>query len=126
LQGIVISWARKKKLRVLAAGHAVVCKASGAVMFVDFVFECTGQDDCMIHRKKCSSSTSVHRCFLASVYYAKTAKHHTSLHRYAKKYMQKVQKICNMDMDFSPTVLAICIHGNGSQRARVRVRDVGM
>jgi hypothetical protein len=95
-------------MRVVAAGHAVVCKDTRAIMFVDFVFE---------HWRG-----SRRQCYLASVYQAR-CRGGPALH-YARSYMRAVQRICNRDMNFFPKVLAMCVYGGGA--ARVYARDVGL
>jgi hypothetical protein len=100
------AWAKRRNLRVIAVGHAVACKHTGNIMFVDFVFECA--------RTKQS--------YLACIYEEGKRRRGGPLLKYAIGYMQGVQKICNRDMNFYPRVLAMCVYGRGT----IYARDVGL
>ncbi len=107
MQEIAVAWARRRRMRVAATGHVIVCKRTGAVMFVDFVLE----------------GIRNRQCFLASVYYSQSRG--GPLLQYAREYMQKVQSICRRHMNFDPAVLALCVYGKSGQNARVYATDVG-
>lgn len=61
------------------------------------------------------------RCYIASIYYSPSGRG-GQLMQYASNYMRMVQKICNRDMNFFPTALAMCVYGD---KMRVYARDVG-
>lgn len=107
-----MSWASKRRLRVASRGHAVVCRRSHALLMVDFVFEESR------HRRG-----RRRRSFLAAVYFSARRSSGGPLGRYAARYMQMVQRVCNRDMDFFPTVLAMCVY---SRASKVYARDVGI
>jgi hypothetical protein len=102
-------WAERKRLRVVAAGHAIVCKKTGTIWFVDFVFEDPRKG----------------LCFLASIY--QTTSRGGPMLAYARTYMRDLQRVCNRDMNFFPRVVAMCVYGNrtGTGLCRVYARDVG-
>ncbi len=133
IQDLASSWARKRRLRVAAVGHGLICKETRSILVVDFVFER------QVKRKK-RVETSVqyalrsrkqgiqakNQCFLASVYYAPT-RSACQGRSYAEKYMKMVQRVCTRDMDFHPTVMVMCIvcgQGEGDG-AKVYAKDVG-
>ncbi len=98
---------------MLAEGHAVVCKDTGAIMFVDFVFEDTRRG----------------QCYLACIYEA--ACRGGPVLEYARSYMRNMQRVCNQDMSFFPRVLAMCVYekrgsDSDNNRAKIYARDVGI
>ena len=86
----------------------MICKQTSSVLFVDFVFE--------------ERNRRTGRSFLASVYFS-ASRGGGPLAKYAAKYMRTVQRVCNRDMNFFPTVLAMCVY---SSERKVYARDVGL
>lgn len=112
---------------------AVLCKETGAVLAIDFVFE---DDDTSRRWRRCRSDARVcprknQRCYLATVYYSPSGRG-GRLMQYATDYMRLVQRVCNRDMGFFPTVLAMCVYSGRSGSAsangakRIYAKDVGV
>ena len=121
MQEVAVAWARRRGLRVARAGHVVICKRTGGIMFVDFVLEHRGRCGCIMGGKK-------RACYLASVYYSRSRG--GAQLAYAKEYMRKVQRVCNQDMGFYPGVLAMCVYNGrvreSAEAMRVYAADVGV
>ena len=121
-----MDWAGKRKLRVASRGHGIVCRHSNAVLMVDFVFEE------LKGTKQMRRGQVNRRCYLASVYSssaeASGRRGGGLVGRYAARYMQAVQRVCNRDMNFFPTVLAMRVYkGRSSGEAcSVYARNVGI
>ena len=99
-------------MQLASRGRAVVCRESGGVLAVDFVME----------PLDCSTAGDPRaQCCLLSVHCSQ--RRGGALSRYARKYMQRVQQICNRDMNFFPRVLSMCIYAGG---CKMYVRDVGI
>ena len=92
-----MNWARRRRLRVASRGHAVVCQQSHAVLMVDFVFEEEEGQPCK--NKQAGKRGRRRKSFLACVYSA--ARRGGMLAKYAVRYMQMVQRVCNQVRDFS-------------------------
>ena len=108
LREAAASWASRRGLCIVAEGHAVVCKATGAILFVDLVME-----------KKQKHS----QCLLACIYYSPEGRGGRMLQE-ARDYMRHVQLICNRDMHFFPVVLALCVYEDSMMRTKVYAKDV--
>ena len=115
-----MDWASKRRLRLASRKHGVVCRHSNAVLLVDFVFEE------MKGANQRRGGTN-RQCFVASVYSSSTRGGGLA-GKYAAQYMQSVQRICNRDMNFFPTVLAMCVYKGraGSETCNVYARNVGI
>ncbi len=95
-QAAALGWAKRRRLRVAARGHGVICKRTKTVLVVDFVFEE------ILRRRK-------HRkTFLASVYFSPRRCARSKENKYAVCYMRAVQRVCNQ---VRGTLLYIGYHG---------------
>lgn len=138
-QDLANTWARKRRLRVAATGHGLICKESRSILVVDFVFEKHSKRkdrdrippkhyELRSRKKQPQGIMARSTCFLASVYYAQT--NGTCQSRsYAEEYMRTVRRVCIRDMGFHPTVLIMCVcNGQGSamnNEAKMFAREVG-
>ena len=96
LQKVAEQWAARRKYVIVAFGHVIACASSRKLLFVDFVMQ-----------KRSSQGDG--RCYsLACVYYSQCRGGADLL--VAKQYMQKVQRVCNEQMQFFPQMIALCAY----------------
>jgi hypothetical protein len=98
LQKIAEQWASRRRYRIVSFGHVIACIRTKKLLFIDFVMERTNN----------SSSSSSSAPLLACVYYA-PCRGGEGL-RIAREYMKEVQSVCNIQMNFFPQFLALCVY----------------
>ncbi len=138
-QDIASSWAEKCNMRVAARMHAVFCRSTRSVMRVDLVLE--PREGSVMHRVRRADALPPpphhHRhhhhhhhhhhngsrqhhpaasCYLASVYACSGGVRKKERMRYAARYMQGVQAVCNRDMNFFPRVMVMRVSHGGAER----------